>query len=523
MNAHTSRVSLARVDAPWPPAGTTVIDRRGLTVDISGQVWKLIDSGTTHSIGWDRLQIPDIRVWNAIRRHFAFLVETRSPKSVLNAFRAVETPLQTSAFAEALKTTGIIPFLVFSEAKAAFGAAEEYRLHYWRQLYRWCTHRGFPRFSRDVMRKLNEQTIGGNVKGAAVRSADPGAGPLTAPEIAALVSALRGARADNSIPIAQEAAIWLCLACGANAGQFAAMREDDLIAINSDEAGTLWTIKVPRHKKPGLTHARDQFRTRKLTGYIGRVVAELIEHNRQVRPVDPDDPGGRALFPVKNARFGVNHPMAEWRWHGGTSEFTNLIKRGVFSLDIRSRSGDPLRITTRRLRYTLATRLVASGASQRAVAEALDHTDLQNVTTYFDIDNGIVDQLDAALAIVLAPRAQALMVVAREEDAIRSEEKGSRCYFSDRNANVHEPIGTCGSNSYCNVVGPLACYTCRRFQPWMNGPHREVLDFLIARRLERQEQGLDAKMVAIEDNVIFAVGGVIRRIEEIRSEAANDS
>lgn len=522
MNAPVRLVSLARQDTPWPPPGATVIDRQGMVIDISGPEWRLLHPGGSLAIRWDRLKVRDSRVLEAIKRYFAHLVTIQSARSVNNAFRAIATPLHTTAFREVMAGEGPIPFLVFSEARAEFGEKEAYRLHHWRKLYRWCTRARMPRFAREVRIKLDEQKIPGNAKGEAVRSADPNEGPLTSVEVAALVDALRGARLDRTIPVEQEAAIWLCLACGANAGPFAAMREEDLVATPSGGDGAVWTVAIPRHKKTGLVHARDEFRVRKLTGYIGRVLADLVERNRRVHPVDADDPGGRALFRTQRPRYAVDHQMAEWRWHTSPEAFSLLVKKGVEGLDVRSRTGDALQVTTRRFRYTLATRLVSSGASQRAVMDALDHTDLQHVATYFDVDNGIVDLLDQALNMVLAPRAQALMLVEREEDAIRGDEKGSRCYFSDRASGTHEPVGTCGSHSFCNVVGPLACYTCRRFQPWMDGPHQQVLDFLLGRRIERQDQGLDAKMVAIEDNVIFAVAAVIRRIDEIRApEAAN--
>jgi hypothetical protein len=229
------------------------------------------------------------------------------------------------------------------------------------------------------------------------------------------------------------------------------------------------------------------------------------------------DVAGRPLFWSKSPKYDPEHPMAEWMWHSGVSGFNQHIRRAVLKLGAKSRTGEPLSITSRRLRYTLATRMVASGASRYAVAHALDHSDLQSVPVYFDVDENIVDNLDAALALALAPRAQAF-VVAREEDAQRGNLKGSRCHFSDRETDTHEPIGMCGNDSFCNVVGPMACYTCRRFQPWMDGPHEEVLDFLVERRAGRQDQGLDAKLVGIEDNVILAVAGVIKQIAGIREE-----
>ena len=189
------------------------------------------------------------------------------------------------------------------------------------------------------------------------------------------------------------------------------------------------------------------------------------------------------------------------------------------------RDGNLLEVTTRRFRYTFASRMVNNGASRAAVADALDHSDLQNVPVYWEIHSDIVEHLDRAMAMSLAPRAQAFAGIVRDEhDAIRGGEKGSRRFLVDHTARRFAPVGTCGSFSFCNITAPYACYTCVKFQAWMDGPHDDVLAQLILEREERQLQGLDPKIVGIEDQLIVAVAGVIKRIEDIRARqmAAND-
>jgi Phage integrase family len=205
-------------------------------------------------------------------------------------------------------------------------------------------------------------------------------------------------------------------------------------------------------------------------------------------------------------------------WHKTGDEITKLIKRAVKRLRVLSRIGGPLHITTRRFRYTLASRLFDQGGSQYEVADALDHSDLQNVQVYFDVHSNIVVHVDRATALALAPRAQAFAkIVEREQDAERGDQKGSRCYYGDREREISEPVGTCGNHSFCNIAAaPLACYTCSMFQPWMDGPHDLVLDSLITGREKRAELGLNPKMVAIHDHVIIEVAGVIQRIANMR-------
>ena len=150
------------------------------------------------------------------------------------------------------------------------------------------------------------------------------------------------------------------------------------------------------------------------------------------------------------------------------------------------------------------------------VAEALDHTDLQNVQVYFDIKSDIVESLDRAMALKLGPVAQAFLgkLVPNEAVADRGGDPTSRVMAVDRATGRPAGLGTCGEHSFCDLLAPVACYTCSQFQPWTDGPHDKILDDLIAQRERKQAAGMDGRMVSIHDATILAIGDVIRRIEE---------
>ncbi|MCY1306699.1 hypothetical protein D9M70_565720 [compost metagenome] len=57
----------------------------------------------------------------------------------------------------------------------------------------------------------------------------------------------------------------------------------------------------------------------------------------------------------------------------------------------------------------------------------------------------------------------------------------------------------------------MACYTCKYFQPWLDGPHEAVLDRLILERDRVLEQTQDRKIAAVNDRLILAVSEVINR------------
>ena len=107
-------------------------------------------------------------------------------------------------------------------------------------------------------------------------------------------------------------------------------------------------------------------------------------------------------------------------------------------------------------------------------------------------------------------------VVRAEAEAVRGGDPASRVAVLDPDADVMRPVGTCGQYALCNLLAPVACYTCNSFQPWINGPHHKVLDDLLRARERKQALGQDGRMVGLHDRTIFAVTDVIKRIEAIK-------
>ncbi len=148
----------------------------------------------------------------------------------------------------------------------------------------------------------------------------------------------------------------------------------------------------------------------------------------------------------------------------------------------------------------------------------LDHSDLQTVQVYFETRSNQVQRLDAALALQLAPLADAFMgrLVADESEAENGGNPAKRIpWFRRRPGQVPERngnLGTCGAGT-CGLYAPISCYTCEKFQPWKNGPHREMLDWLCSERERREKDGRDPQIVGLHDATIFAVAEVVNLCE----------
>lgn len=203
--------------------------------------------------------------------------------------------------------------------------------------------------------------------------------------------------------------------------------------------------------------------------------------------------------------------------HRSAGLIAALVMRTVVSLDVRSpRTGEALKAGPRRFRYTFATRLLREGASPEVVWDLLDHKDLQTIRAYLNLRGKLVEKLDAAMAMELAPMAQAFlgMLVGSEAEAVRGDTRASRIFGAGPSA--EGGLGTCGSLSFCGLAAPVACYTCGRFQPWIDNPDAQVLDGLLRHREERRERGLDGRLITMNDNTILAVAEVVRLCDDAR-------
>lgn len=507
-----------RGQEPQPESSSAVIfSRAGYEVDTSVSVWHIPHPSRSISLNWGDVEIRDNQVLQATKTYFRYLIRSYSAREVGNNWELLKNVWRLNSLAN----SSDVPKQFFDELYNSLPDHQEYRLHFARKWYVWCSDAGFAPFSPEVAFELEQRVIGGNKKGVAVRSADPEEGPLQEGEVAALANALRSAKMTGKIDLTGQLAVWLALAFGTNPEPISLLREEDFWTLDDSEGeAPTYLLNIPRHKK-GDAAPRTQFRERRVNQEIGEMIGLLISRNRRENPPRNGDLVGRPLFRRQKPRsdFPTEGPGSDYRHHYTSAELSALVTRAVERLGVNSpRTGRPLRVTMRRLRYTLATRLVREGASRRVVAQLLDHTDLQNVGVYFDTNSDVVERLDKAAAFELAPLAQAFLgtVVRSEKEAVRGHRPSSRIYHRDMKRDRLDALGTCGSFSFCGLTAPIACYTCVRFQPWMDAPHDKALGALLSERERREHAGLAPGMVEIFDLTILAIADVIRRIDDIR-------
>lgn len=103
-------------------------------------------------------------------------------------------------------------------------------------------------------------------------------------------------------------------------------------------------------------------------------------------------------------------------------------------------------------------------------------------------------------------------MVRSEREAIRGDDPRSRVPNSRQHA-----VGTCGNYGFC-ASGYRACYTCYHFQPWVDGPHEEVLADIYAEKDRAREAGCSEVIVNANDQLILAVEHCVSMCKEAKTQ-----
>ncbi|MGP9669229.1 MULTISPECIES: site-specific integrase [unclassified Psychrobacter] len=381
---------------------------------------------------------------------------------------------------------------------------------------------GYDGIDEDVIRLLDGWTIKGNRKGDAVKRKDPNEGPLSDNELQAFNEGAVTAFERNLITLDELAISLIISNTGRRSVQISHLRVIDVLCGTSKRGEPFYILNVPRAKHgEGF---RTQFKHFALTQELWAILSaqaknaisivekslgvKLNEYDCQQVPLFPDYP----MIKQVDSLFEFKALLTTDKLHIASAKVTDTLQFVVAASGIKSeRTGEDLSINARRFRYTTGTRAAREGFGELVIAELLDHSDTQNSGVYIKNIPEHVQRLDEAVGFQLAPYAQAFagVLVDSEEDAERGNDLNSRIRTEEGSG-----IGTCGEHGFCGANVPIPCYTCIHFQPWLNGPHREVYQNLLDERERVKEITGDIEVAAILDRSIVAVADVIMRCEK---------
>lgn len=374
---------------------------------------------------------------------------------------------------------------------------------------------GIPGVADDAIALLNQLRLKGNRKGEAVLTMDVLDGPFSDIEVGAIYDSIDRAYEDGDIDLDDYILVWLFLALGPRPIQYASLKVCDVGMSQTKDGVAIYTLNLPRAKQREQL-SRSTFSQRVLIPQIGE---KLIEHVAKVQTQFSGILADLTTAPVFPAKRSCKDEPKGFEYHQTAHALGIRLRNILNKLDIVSeRTGEPLHITATRFRRTLGTRAAMEGHGELVIAELLDHTDTQNVGVYVQATPEIVERIDRAMALHLAPLAQAFagVIIKTESEARRKGDPASRI-CDPRFEPSMKPMGNCSQHGFCGELAPISCYTCRSFQPWLDGPHEAVLNHLISER-ERLMVVSDARIASINDRTILAIAEVVRRCEEIKSE-----
>ncbi len=378
---------------------------------------------------------------------------------------------------------------------------------------------GYLGIETDAISFFKQIRLKGNRKGDAVRTMDPEKGPYTEIELHSIQAAINDAFGTGRITIREYILIWLFMALGARNIQVAALKLKDFNVQHASDGSSSYLLNVPRAKQRA-NRIRDQFKQRVLIEEIGAVLETWIEHVKDQYSKLPDcfkkqsiEYDNLPLFPL----WGFPNPIG-FDHHSTGRHLAKEVKELFYKIIVISeRTGKELRIGIRRFRYTLGTRAAMEGHGELIIADLLDHSDTQHVGVYVEATPEIIERIDKAVAMQLAPIAQAFMgkIILNESKAKRSNDPSSRIRIHNGDPAMGF-VGNCGKYGFCSAFAPIACYTCRNFQAWLDGPHTEILESLISERERLLKETDDERIAFANDRTIMAVAEVVRRCAEMK-------
>ena len=478
--------------------------RSGIEFDPNSSLWAYRDG--VNKIFLDFEQLPNIaqELRDSSRYVLTWYAENRSPDHLHNMFRRLQ-----HFFRAAPKELSRISDVDLLNYRAGLNESTQWYLGSLGGLLRKWIQLGYPGVGEDVELLLKQLRIKGNAKGVSVLTWDPHDGPFTHIEEEALQAALNQAYAEGDISPADYTLAWLFILLGQRSKQYASLKVCDVRVECNADGLPKYSILMPSAKKRGSRFARAHFVERPLIEQFGEVLAAYAEKVRDSFHSILEDSSQAPLFPSTRS-VGDDNGFA---FHQTAADVGATITATLESLSVVSeRTGKVMSISGVRFRRTIGTRAGEEGYSPLVIARLLDHADTQNVGVYSASSPAIIERIDRAIAMEMAPLAQAFagrLVEGLGHDA-------SRRIMDLRVDRTGSPMGDCGTHGFCGFNAPIACYTCSNFEAWVDGPHEALLQHLLAQR-DKQLKTSDVRIASINDRTIFAVAAVIEACRQSRA------
>lgn len=499
--------NISRSEYPLPAIVKT---RSGVYFNPNLEQWVFRDGVNRVSIRFD--SIPNVcgPLIFGLKKTLVWYFENRAPGTVCQLFSGF---MWLCRFLALDRVNSVLS--ISAESVMAFRSSSDaagYRLAGLRSLLLKWFELGVPGVDRGAAELLSRTMLKQSPVGVAVATLDPEKGPLSDAEFEGLQERLNRYFSLNKINLENLLICRLLMSLGVRPIQLASLKCCDLVFSNEIDGD--YVLKVPRAKQRG-GFARSEFKMRKLVRQIGEPLAAHVSAVMDEYSGLLADNSMLPIFPQRQNIENSDAPGFEFHMSSvsiGSRASDTLKKIGATSERL---DGRLMPISSIRLRRTFATRAAEEGWPILILAELMDHTNTKHVEVYAGLTSRIRAKFSRALAMEMAPISNAF-----NGRVISNESEASFQGFSsqivdlriDRNGSC---VGSCGSKVRCGFGRPVACYSgCYDFEPWLDGPHEAVLDYLLDRR-EKLMKECDSRIAAINDRAILGCAQVVIRCKDM--------
>lgn len=489
----------------------TARTRSGIEYSTLASSWNFRDGTYNVAINFESVPAGCELLIHGLKLTLIWYLENRAPNTAVYLFSTFVTFLKNLAERENDSINQITP-----EDILAYKISSDKAVHYLAQvrsfIKQWVAL-GAPGIGKDVADLLTQLKLKQNPVGVAVATLDPKEGPFSDLEFEAIQAALNKAYALGEVGTVPYILSFLFMALGTRPIQLAAMKCSDLISPKEGQ-GNEYILLVPRAKQDDQL-SRDEFKPRilnhQLGGALHRYVLTVQAHFAHLLA----DPGLAPMFPqIKNLHLANS---SGFEYHRTSTSLSSIIIKTFKKLRVPSErlEGQPIPVSPIRFRRTFATRAAEEGLPLLVVAELMDHADTRHVAVYMGLTTRIRANFSRKIAMQMAPLAQAFSgrIINNELDATRPDPTSR--IIDLRIDQSGAGVGSCGTFAHCGFAKPIACYACNSFEPWLDGPHEAMLDYLIMRR-EQQMRTTDWRIASINDRSILSCAQVIFRCRQLK-------
>lgn len=494
-----------------------LVSKDGYSFDMWSETWKL-NKDVSLSFQDEILSLEE-KTLQGFRMSLARYAEELSASHTNNMYLRMQ---------HLVRTTGCkkLDVSVLLNWKAELGKDREWYLGALKGfLISWFDY-GYYGVTAEIIELLESLTLSGNEKGIAVANRCPYSGAFTENEVLSINDELNNLLRNESISFDCYAYVSLTQATARRAIQIRQLKSCDLLKVN-DNGTYSYMLRIPRAKQRGggfrtafnkLSITEDLYLI--LTNLSVRQISlaeslfnyKLSDIQKTLIPLFLDKAACKQFY-LENIPLTNELLSSDFFHSGSVSLRQNLMKQfSVKQRAISERTGDIIHITARRFRNTRGTNLGRKGFGASIIAEALDHSDSQNVKVYVENTADTIQYIDKAVGKELANYANAFLgrVIENLEDGERGHDLTARIPNEE-----NEAIGACGTNDFC-VNGYESCYVCHKFRPLVDGPHEQFLERLYKEKEQRLKNTGSIQYANVKDRLILAVEQVVTLCQKMK-------